>query len=289
MDPSTANGPEKPACPSTGSPSTLQVLLGLFIVWQIIYLVAGNLLNMAQETRSSLADPDNEPKLVQKAAEVVQWLAPGWIKKEGHVYDADEALSGLTKRWGQITGQVQGWSLFAPSVSEHNTFVAVELRWDGESYPPELLLSDNEPRDPNCFFRLGDFRLRKYESHLDVLLTLHDDEATEAAAAERWRLRIEEKLDTDGKDLLAYLRWRWRKFRQAHPDRPTPSQVILYVRRYSIPPPEQVPWHWDTNNYQMFDRQPMARWQPGADWEPDYQALEMYNHETGRFEKRRQR
>jgi hypothetical protein len=290
MDLNATSGPDNPrpsACPPTGTPSTLQVLLGLFIVWQIIYGVVGNLLNVADESRSTLAAPEGEPAHVQKTAEVVEWLAPGWARKEGHVHDAAEVVAGLTRRWGQVTGQVQGWSLFAPSVGRHNTFVAVELRWDDGS-PLELLLSDNEPADPNHFFRLGDFRLRKYESHIDVILTLHDDELTEAAAG-RWRRLIEDKMDTDAKDMLAYLQWRWRRFQQAHPDRPTPSQVIFYVRRFSIPPPEQVPWRWDTSNYQMFDMQPLARWQPGADRGPDYSPLEMYNHETREFDLRRKR
>jgi hypothetical protein len=270
-------------CLPNKCPSTLQALLGLFIVWQIIYVVAGNLLTMAQDSRQTLANPDGEPQHTQKAAEVVEYLAPGWIKKEGHVFDADEVISGLLRRWGQITGQVQGWSLFAPGVGDHNTFVAVELRWD-DAFPAELLLSDNEPRDPNRFFRLGDFRLRKYESHLDVILTLRATEATEADAAERWHRLIKDKVDTDGKDILAYLQWRCRDFQQSHPDRPAPTEVVLHVRRFSIPSPEKWPWRWDMANYQMFDMQPMARWRPALDSGAESGPLEVYNHENGEFE-----
>ena len=43
-------------------------------------------------------------------------------------------------------------------------------------YQPELLLSDNEPVNPRRFFRLGRFRLRKYESGLDLVLRVKDNE-----------------------------------------------------------------------------------------------------------------
>src|SRR5262249_54029215 len=79
-------------------------------------------------------------------------------------------------RYGELTGQPQGWALFAPKVAEQFAFLLVELRWDDldlepgsvpvHDLPPQLLTSENAPADMNRFFRYQHFRLRRYEMQL---------------------------------------------------------------------------------------------------------------------------
>jgi hypothetical protein len=311
--PSEAAPPEPP--PSR--PGNAQILLGAFIVWQLFFLFAANVFRLLTEAR------DNPEHFPQDTVPVVEKVAPGFLKKEGQVHDLVEVITGLTKRWEQLTGQPQQWSLFAPGISSEATFVAVEFRWDEPAdsarglapdlaalaagnaleavalraaatrkpvmpHAPELMLSDNEPRDVNSYLRLGLFRLRKYESNLDVVLKKKENE-TEQQKKERWLRKIEDKMRRDWDCILAYLKWRKEAFKRAHPDLPPPRQVIMHVRRYDIPKPtgNEEPWGWDGPH-----SEPMARWQPPPDdragarvhWQAGFRELEMYNPVTGRFE-----
>jgi hypothetical protein len=288
--------------PSGGSPpprrpSNLQVFLGLFILWQLFFLFWSNFLGYANSIRD---DEDYQEKLPQLWYDFVEhclgWRLKEeglkWMKKEGHLDDACKTIRGLTDRWEELTNQPQNWSLFAPQVGREVTFVAVELRWDRPAksgkkpggreapvpYAPELLLSENEPADPARFFRVGRFRLRKYESNLDVILREDDDE-TEAETRERWRKRIRGKVEREWDTIPAYLKLRCRAYLAEHPDRPRPRQVILLVRQYTIPAPGEFSRDW----YRAPRSMKMARWQPGVSFDSGYE-VEVWNPVTERFE-----
>src|SRR5262249_12427342 len=108
---------------STSSPrhTGARVLLGIFILGQLFFLLAANLIDVIQ---TALPEPPDQAK------EVVNVLAPGLPDKKGHVQDTFDVVTSVTKRWGQATGQVQSWSLFAPEVGSEITFVAVQFRRD---------------------------------------------------------------------------------------------------------------------------------------------------------------
>jgi hypothetical protein len=244
--------------PSNARPTTAQVFLGIFILWQMFFLFASNLVGLLGEVRNETSYQKNFPR---------DWLGvitktfPDWLNKEGHVHDALNVVKDLTTRWEQLAGQPQGWSLFAPEVTNQITFVAVELRWDDPQtskarrdrlapYPPELLLSENEPKDKTRFFRWGKFRLRKYESYLDTVLRVYKAETPEEKdetleeAVERWEKRIKKKVADEEDNIQAYLKMRCRQFMSKHADRPWPKQVILIVRRFEIPPPKEFSEDW---------------------------------------------
>jgi hypothetical protein len=277
--------------PTPRSPTTAQVLLGLFIVGQLLFLLAANLLGMAENVRPYLEEqqPDEpsdslEECVLQAGRTVAAHVAPGWTHREGHLYDALTVLSGLTSRWSQATGQPQDWSLFAPSVYRVTTFVAVQFRWDtdGESDvpPPQLLLSDNEPDDLASFFRVGKFRLRRYESNLDLVLSCRDDKIVEGQV-DAWRERIAGKVRYNWAAMRAYMQWRLRVFQQRNPEAPLPTQVILVVRVYRIPSPEEPapPTFWARP-----EERPLARWRPAGEVEDGYLPIEMFNPVVERFE-----
>jgi hypothetical protein len=282
-----------------------RVALGLFILWQLFFLVAQNFLDLARESRDDL------PESVQEAVEAV---APGWSQKRGPVHEAVEAVTSWTGRWSRLTAQPQGWELFAPTVAADCAFPVVELRWDEPPMPPwqvpgllaplaagrpleaallaaafpvptplmphqsVMLLSDNEPADLSHFLRLGNFRLRRYETCIGAFLVPQANE-TAAQQRERWRGEIEYYLRQEADTVRAYLRWRMEAYLQAHPDRPLPRQVLLHVRRYHIRPPEDnapSPWQGPDNTTQ-------ARWRPGLSCPAAFLPVEAFDPGAGSF------
>jgi hypothetical protein len=332
------NAPPSPPPAPTGPP----LLLGIFIVGQLVFLTAINLVDMARDARDELP---------RDTATAIERVVPGWTKQSGHAHDLTEQVYNVAKRWSQVSGQLQGWSLFAPNIGRHCVFPSVLLLWDEEPLsapgmahylaplaaaspleaavlaagerslaPPEPtahrvgrhlaplaasdqlqaavlrvtaaltappgppspthdeMLSDNEPRDVNAYFRAGHFRLRRYEGNLvDILRPLEDE--TPAETAERWQKRIAKHVRKYGDVIHAYLRWRLEAYREEHPDRPEPRQAVLLVRRWTIADRKQAPPYWH-GPYIV----PVARWQPHVTWARGHGPLEAYDPVRQRFE-----
>jgi hypothetical protein len=92
---------------------------------------------------------------------------------------------------------------------------------------------------------------------MDVLLRIDEADNCLDDAIERWRTRIKDKVNKEWDTILAYLRYRWRVYSAEHPKRPTPKQVILHARLYSIPKPKQF-----STNWYLPQSMPLARWRP---------------------------
>jgi hypothetical protein len=287
-----------------------RVLLGLFILWQLFFLLSFNLLSLLQRVREFWQD--------KPSAEAV---APEWLHEKGRVTDVERAVIGVTTRWAEVSGQPQNWSLFAPNVTSIIPFVAVEFSWDEEpgsrddrseiqkierrltdlirtgdvqAPPPSpwrqhaqasvVLLSANEPSDVRRYAKFGRFRLRRYESNIDVSLASPDKEPD--AVVDSWRENIEDRVRDRWRLIEAYLQWQLRRWSQKHPDLPQPKQVILWVRLYRVPPPEDAPSPW---TWQGPEWHPIARWQPDAERQPGLLPVEMFNPVVDRFETVRER
>jgi hypothetical protein len=97
----------------------IRFFLGLFILWQLFFLVSSNLLSLLPRARECWKD--------QK---LVQTIAPDWSQAKGRVAGAENALMTTTTRWAEATGQPQNWSLFAPNVTSTIPFPAVEFCWE---------------------------------------------------------------------------------------------------------------------------------------------------------------
>src|SRR5207244_1249452 len=153
--------------------------------------------------------------------------------ERGQIHDLIDVLRPLSRRYSQITGQSQGWCLFAPGVGNQCVFPALELRWDEDPHnappvarqlavlaardplqgaalaaalkrppktmalPPEELHSANEPADPDHFLRVGNFRLRRYEGNVYIVLRPYAGE-TELEIHQEWNKRIKEHLSDYG-------------------------------------------------------------------------------------------
>jgi hypothetical protein len=300
------------ASPTAGH-SPRQVVLGLFIVGQLAFLVLYNLIQLCQ---------DAQARLNSTTAAVVDRIVPGYSKKSGHAWMILDEVYTPLRRWGQLTGQDQSWSLFAPGVAKVTGFPAVRFSWEDaptsaravacplgllaathplevaalelaaretpSAAPPqaeELLLSDNEPANRHHFWRVGRFRTRRYESNLIVYLSRRNG-------------------DTDDKaETQVEAHERWNGSIRDHISE-NGDQMLAYLKwRLAVwqkqhpdrPAPRQLilveriytilpP---DDKTGAIWDGPrtlPLMRWQPHAVWQSGYRPIEKYNPVTQQFE-----
>lgn len=205
----------KRCCTVVAGPA--RVLLGVFVLGQALFLLGSLVLNVEEAFRP--------------------WKDVSWLRAFH-----DNERNGF-RQYGQLTAQRQEWALFAPDTWKEFAFLEVELRWDDKSKSVHLRAKD-EPENLNAFVRLSGFRIRKYEASitpapaaLEVWFGDVDPEGEQPAAWE-----VYEEADR----MLAYLRWRLVEYRRAHPERPLPSQVLLWRHGYRIPePPGPRPWRYE--------------------------------------------
>jgi hypothetical protein len=282
--------------------------LGVFILWQILYLVGFNGLRLVLDVDDIPADDPRVPSVVPAMQE---FTAQGQLRDFYLIF----------KHWGQVTNQAQHWCLFAPGIGTDSVFMEVEFRWDGLTPSPEragkppdrsvYLKNSDRPADLHSYFRSSYFRYRKFEGHLHLTFSVdEEDRAAETAAAvglgasplgtgpfaaaaelisgraqtpepalQLWRRKIIKLVRQDGPVLKAYLNWRWVTYHKDHPDRPRPKQLVLWMTRYGLPAPGQEPWEWDGPHLV-----PVARWRPHVPVNRGHCPLEMYNPVTRRFE-----
>jgi hypothetical protein len=295
-----------PATLPTSPTSPRQVVLGLFILGQLAFLPLAVLLAFYQ---------DSQPYMPAEIGAALDPIVPGFTAKTGHAWEVPDEVATALRRWSQLTGQEQRWALFAPGVYKVTGFPALVLDWEAEPRsapaiargvallgasdacsavgieiamrhgsapvipPTDTFLSDNEPADRYCFVRMGMFRFRRYESSLVLYLTQRDGESA-AEAHERWSESIRDHVARNNDVLHTYLKWRLEAYRSRHPTKPVPQQVILVERAYPILPPED-----DSGAcWKGPETHPLARWQPGVTWQPEYRPVERYNPVTERFE-----
>lgn len=231
-----------------GSPRWPQVLLGVFIVWQLFFIFALNYtqLMLGPADGPLLDKPDGAPPdAVDRAADLVR---------------------NVTQRWANLTGQYQSWWLFA--VTPHDsTFPHVELRWQEPGRAPVHLDALQEPVDTASYFRLpgGSDRLFHYEMNVEITYRPYDEQFMKTP--QRYLQRAQERWPA----VLAYLKWRLGQWQAEHPEAPPPSEVVLFSRSYTTPPPGAA---WERTapvNRDVF------RWRPGAVPAAGFAPLEVYD------------
>jgi hypothetical protein len=135
---------------------TARVLLGVFVLWQVVFLFGFNFFALEEERRygerlrsqikkrklqdswqwTLLSSPPSLGTLSAPAGLVVDWVDN---EKQSHLSRALERLKKTTRWYARRTGQEQAWSLFAPNTADWSSFPAVEFRWydDPEPLRPE--------------------------------------------------------------------------------------------------------------------------------------------------------
>src|SRR5205823_6457860 len=113
-------------------------------------------------------------------------------------------------RWGELTGQAQGWALFAPVFGHQASLPLVEVHWlDGRAV--NVLHSRFMPRDPNRYFRWPsyDCRLFNYEYRLTLLYWTWTKESFDTYPKD-WQKAAIERVRRQQQSILSYLFWRTR-------------------------------------------------------------------------------
>jgi hypothetical protein len=259
-------------------PTLAQVSLGLFVVWQLAFLFASNLIAFVPHgdaEEGEMSDSRRMPVGID-AAEPIQKVTN---------------LAGcVTDCWAHLTGQIQAWWLFAPSFPSQSTFPVVELRWDDPDKPasseanlpgpPVRLHSVLEPENPSCYFRPpGSFdRLFHYEVRLGLLLTTWNGHPKNVQEYAEWEDAIRNRVRRQWKSMRAYMRWRIQEFQKEHPELPPPTQAILIIRVYPSAAPER-----DSSSKPAPLEKAYARWRPAADGDGDFLPVEMCEPRSDHF------
>src|SRR5262245_29926170 len=112
----------------------LAVAIGLFATWQLIYLPAANLIDFVPRRQRG---PDLEP--IKDS-----YQKRGTFTTVEPLQCAAEYTGDALDFWTEVSGQQQGWSLFAPG-TPHSVFVATEFRFANNT--SDTVLSQFEPPD----------------------------------------------------------------------------------------------------------------------------------------------
>jgi hypothetical protein len=203
------------------------LLLGGFVVLQLVYLVAANLLPLF-------------PQHVATTGELTDdFTFPGRTFKSDYLQTPLESANAVTRKYGEATGQMQNWALFAPGIARQATFPVVELEWNYGQTPRLLkLTSEFEPADPRHFarFDLSRSRIFNYEFRITQSLWFCTNESL-ADSPELWQEWLAHRAARQRRSLHAYLRSKVWSHAKEHPAEPLPTAAVLYVRCYPIAPP----------------------------------------------------
>jgi hypothetical protein len=185
-----------------GRPSWAALALGLFIVWQLAFLVVGNAAGYLAFVLGA-----DDPNPVQQ-------------------------LAAVSEAWSTLTGQGQSWRMFAPNVPPRSLFLQVQLQANNSSVP-----IGSEFEHPAGDFYLdwsgaGD-RLWGVEKTLAFPLLAYDA----AAIAERpqeWRDYLSASMHNNQRFYRSYLSWQRREYRRQHPGAAACGDGELGVRIYEL-------------------------------------------------------
>lgn len=237
------------------------VLLGLFILFQLIYLPLSNLVQLV---------PREIPP--QKSGLDIRVQRDGRITENRVMQNAVNTVGTAIDRYGQLSGQVQAWSLFAPDFGTQTIHPVVEFEFfDGTD---RYLMCSDSPNlrvDPDNYFRWpgSHSRMVGYEFLLCVVYWgFNEDSLQQHGPA--WRDAIRRHVLRIQKPLLAYFRLNLAMLKKAHPDLPQPRSATLKVSIHPSPAPGQR------------ERPPpftmlLARWNPDRKDDPTYLPVEAFD------------
>jgi len=226
-------------------------LLGVFVCIQIIYLPLANVMQRV---------PRRMPPLPEEV--LVRLQHEGQATTSEPVQSTIDAIGTATERWGELTAQGQGWSLFAPRFGAAGTFLTLQVTsTDGTTTE---LRSRFEPKDPQDYIRfdLTHYRLFYREMSFALIYWTWEADSFETRG-EEWRDVIREYAMTFRRSLSAYVRWRLAEDYSGAEVR----DVTVAVRVFLPPKPGGTSPRPEPLTI------PMARWapeQPGslAAWDP---------------------
>jgi hypothetical protein len=293
--------------------SPRQVALGMLILFQLVFLIVANIAGYIRYV------PWND-ELKDKPKKLVNRLVPKFADEEGHFWSWTDRIEAAPRRWMQLTGQDQDWSLFSPSVGKATGVPVVLLLWDEEpatgpgipgsklqynakdgfhlvtlwnppAAPPDNVVwlpSENAPLDPNNYIRIGKVRVRRYEGEFYVDGLPYKDEPREDAAA-RMTLRMQKLVKNSDDAAQRYLDWRLRTWQRQNPAAPYPKQVLLCEYFFRIHGPK-IEGEGEDRKVILEEHGwdgpfliPQARWLPAEKKQKGQYLLQPFDYSDQRF------
>jgi hypothetical protein len=193
-------------------------LLGAFICVELVFLPLYNFLILV---------PRQIPPLPDEMLTTYQ--AEGRASHFDAIQVPIDAAGTACDRWSEGTGQVQGWSLFAPRFGAAGTFMTLQVTAsDGTT---SELRSIFEPADVDNYVRFDFVNYRQFyrEQSYSIIYGRWYSGSFEKEG-EAWREVIAEVATTFRRSLSAYVRWRLAEEWQPAHSGQTAKEVIIAVR-----------------------------------------------------------
>jgi hypothetical protein len=259
--------PTSAATPATVTrPSWRSVLLGLFVLFQIIYLPLANLTQLV---------PRETPQ--QRGELDIGVQREGTASRIRPVQQAIDGLGTAIDRYAEVSGQTQAWSLFAPDFAVQSIYLVTSFRCREGGRESLFTLEQDVPADPDRYFRWPrpDSRRIAYEFLLAAVYWRFSEESLQQRGAE-WREAVLDRVRAQQRSLQSYLGWELRRFREAHPDQATPVEIALSVRILPSPKPRE-------SGRVPALIMPLARWFPDRAAEPGFLPIEAFDPSVKEF------
>lgn len=234
----------EPAAPAR----PLAVLLGLFVLWELAFLPAANLIDFVP-LRPGPADDGAFRDPIQER---------GTFTDCEPLQRSAEAVGRALDFWGEVTGQEQGWPLFSHGAPPHSMFCALQLRFpDGSAAEIRSTFEPADPPDRRPRAPMVHDRLFNHEVMMGGPAWFCSEESL-ALYPEVWSGGLPKVVADMNPYFLAWMRWKVRNYAAARPGCPDPEEVVMLVRYIPIPPPGSPPgWRGPVVV------RPFARWRPG--------------------------
>lgn len=236
------NAPDNPKV----KPGVRSILLGLFVLFQLIYLPLSNLMQFVPREKPERTGGD------------IQLQREGTATAVRPVQEAINGVGTFIDRYGEASGQAQVWSLFA-DFGKQSIYPIVEFEFGAGD---ERFLMRNEPvlmrSNPQRYLRWpgASSRLMSYEFLLAVVYWRYSEQSLEQRGPE-WRDALREHVQGEQKSLQAYFRFQLAILKRVHPELPEPRAGVLKVVVHPSPKPGE------RNRPPAFTL-PLARWSPGS-------------------------
>jgi hypothetical protein len=242
------------------------VLLGLFVLFQLLYLPLANLIQLVPRempTRQGELDSPVQREGTATSCRTIQ--------------EAVDGLGDAVDRWGECSGQTQRWSLFAPDVGQQSCFPVIVCYCVGQRDFATLTIKPENAAEsgPYCRWPSPLSRRFAYESLLAVIYR-NFSAGSLAEHGDEWRWAVRQRVRDQQKSLEAYFRWNLALFQKRYPDEPFPIEMILKVLVSPAPKPGEVA---RPPSFEI----PLARWFPSRAPSQEYLSVEAYDPVTGEF------
>jgi hypothetical protein len=240
--------------PQSKTPRWVRVLVGVFVVWQLVFLMTVNLTNFLEE----------EGRLKDRQSRSVNLMLN---------------VQRLMHFWSDSTLQREYWGLFR-EIPKQSRFPAVELAWrePQQGEPTLLLRSFEEPDNPGNFLMLNPLtdRLHNHEVSLELIFDAWETRAAIVEPDQREKA-LAELIRVWYRPLWAYMQRRIEQHRLSHPNMPAPTEAILLWRVYpALAPGEDGPPKGPI-------RREVVRWRASRPVDPESIPLEVYDPQGNRY------